>query len=401
VTVVRPLREDDLDVWLRLRHASFGAPREPRDPEVRKVLTSRLPYSRGVEVDGRLAACCTWHPFRAWIGGVRVRVGALASVVTAPEARRRGLARTLILTGLEELRDEGVGWSLEQPFDPRFYARLGFRAFPAGVVLEMPLERLPGDARDVDYVPTTLADRELRRDHAAFASAHSFAFDRDQPFGPPDPEGEELPLRWRDLREAPAAGATETTAYRAEGGYALIATRGFGAEGRLHVVDVAWRDAAARRRVLAMLTAWRGQVGGVRIDLPVHDRLALAEAPRYAARREILQGRIIDLAAALTPLRAPDGGDAAPLTLRVHDDVLAWNDGVWHVAPGLEGTEVEPTTRTPEVEIRAGGLAAILAGVPPAAVRAAGDVEGPLGPLHRLAATTADHPTFHGTADFF
>ena len=401
MTVVRPLREDDLDVWLRLRHASFGAPREPRDPQVLAVMRSRLPYSRGAEIDGRLAACCTWHPFRAWVGGVRVRVGALASVVTAPEARRRGLARAVILAGLEELRTEGVGWALEQPFDPRFYAHLGFRAFPAGVVLEMPLERLPGDARAVDFAPTTLADREVRSDHAAFASAHSFAFDRDHPFGPPDPEGEDLPLRWRDLREAPAADTTDTTAYRAEGGYALVATRGFGAEGRLHVVDVGWRDAAARRRVLAMLTAWRGQLGSVRIDLPVQDRLALAEAPRHAARREVLQGRIVDLPAALAPLRAPDGGDATPLTLRVHDEVLPWNDGVWHVAPGPEGTEVASSTRTPEVEIRAGGLAAMLAGVPPAAVREAGDVDGPLAPLRRLAATTADHPTFLGSADFF
>lgn len=399
--IVRPLRDDDLDAWLRIRYASFGTPRDPGDPEVRDVLASRLPHSRGAELDGRLVACCTWHPFRAWVGGVRVQVGALASVVTAPEARRRGLARALILNGLEELRGEGVGWALEQPFDPRFYARLGFRAFPAGVVLDMPLERLPGDARGVDYAPTSLADPELRRDHAAFAAAHGFAFDRDHPFGPPDARGEELPLRWRDLREAPEAGATDTTAYRTDGGYALIATRGFGPDGRLYVVDVGWRDAAARGRVLAMLSAWRGQLGHVRIDLPVHDRLALAEAPRYAARREILQGRIVDLAAALAPLRAPDGADLAPVTLRVRDEVLPWNDGVWRVAPGPEGSEVTASTRAPDVEIRAGGLAAVLAGVPPAAVREAGDVDGPLAPLWRLAATTADHPTFLGSADAF
>jgi predicted acetyltransferase len=398
---VRPLRPDDLDAWLRIRHASFGTPRDPSDPEVRAVLTSRLPDSRGVEVDGRLAACCTWHPFRAWVGGVRVRVGALASVVTAPEARRQGHARRLILAGLEELRGEGVGWALEQPFDPRFYARLGFRAFPAGVVLDMPLERLPGDARDVDVAPTSLADPELRRDHAAFAAGHSFAFDREQPFGPPDPRGEGLPLRWRDLREAPEPGATETSAYRTEGGYAVVATRGFGPEGRLRVVDVGWRDAAARARVLAMLTAWRGQLGRLRIDLPNVDRLALAEAPVHAAGREVLQGRIVDLPSAIEPLRAPRGDDPAPVTLRVRDEVLPWNDGTWRVAPGPEGCEVTRAAGPADVEVRAEGVAALLAGVPAAALRAAGDVEGPLAPLRRLAALTADHPPFLGSADAF
>jgi predicted acetyltransferase len=398
---VRPLREDDLDAWLRIRFASFGMPRELTDPALRSLARSRLSSSRGVEVDGRLAACCTWHPFMAWVGGVRVRVGALASVVTAPEARRRGHARRLILAGLDELRGQGVGWALEQPFDPRFYARLGFRAFPAGVVLEMPLERLPGDARDVAFAPTSLADPELRRDHAAFAAGHSFAFDRDEPFGPPDERGEELPVRWRGLRRAPEPGATEASAYRTEGGYAVIATRGFGPEGRLRVVDVGWRDAAARERVVAMLTAWRGQLGRVRIDLPASDRLALAEAPVHAAPREVLQGRIVDLPSALSPLRAPAWSDAAPVVVRVRDEVLPWNDGTWRVTPTPEGCEVAKAPGAAEVQVRAEGLAALLAGVPAAALRAAGDVDGPLGPLHRLAALTADHPTYLGSADAF
>ena len=48
---VRPLREDDVDAWIRVRRASFGTPRDPNDAEARRILTSRLPFSRGYEQD--------------------------------------------------------------------------------------------------------------------------------------------------------------------------------------------------------------------------------------------------------------------------------------------------------------------------------------------------------------
>ena len=399
MTPVRPLRDDDVDAWIRLRRASFGQPRDLGDAEARAILASRVPFSRGVDDDGELVAACTWFPFPAWIGGVRVTTGALAAVVSAPASRRRGHVRELVLDGLRELHEAGVGWSLEYPFDPRFYARLGYRAFPNGVVLGMPIERLPGDAREASFAPVPDLDPKLRTIRARFAAAHGFALDRDDP---PPASGEATTLRWRRIFEPPSNEATPATAYRTDGGYAIVATEGFGPSGVLHVVDAAWTDADARRRVLAMLTAWRGQVGTVRLDLPAHDPLALAEAPEHARERPVLQGRIVDVVAALTPLRParPPGRDA--VSFELHDPQLPWNDGTWRAELREDGCVVE-RLEGGEVDMRLGvdALAAALAGVPPAALHAAGDVEGDLVALHALAATTADHPPFQGRADHF
>lgn len=391
---VRPLVEADLDDWIRIRRASFGTPRDPDDPDARRIMTSRLAVSRGIERDGRLAACCTWYPYPAWIGGVRVGTAALAAVVSAPASRRRGHVRELILDGLREQREAGVGWALEHPFDPRFYARMGFRTLPAGVLLDMPIERLPGDARDVAFGPTEPTDPALRDVRRAFAASHGFALDRDDP--PAD--GDELPQRWRRLFDPPEDAATPATAYRSDDGYAIVATEGFGTSGTLHVVDAAWTGAKGRREVLAMLTAWRGQAARVRVDLPITDRVALREAQSHTRPRPVLQGRIVDLSSALGPLRSPFERE---LDLHVIDETCPWNDGRWRIATGPDGTRTSPSPASPATTVTAEGLVALLAGVPPAALRSAGDAEGDLASLHDLARLSADHPTFLGTADHF
>lgn len=398
---VRPLREGDVDAWIRVRRASFGTPRDPNDEGAQRILTSRLPFSRGYEQDGRLVACCTWYPYPAWIGGVRVPTGALAAVVSAPEARRRGHVRELVGDGLRELHERAVGWSLEHPFDPRFYGRLGFRTVPAGAYLELPIDRLPGRAREVDFAPTEPADPELRRIRADFAAAHGFALDRDDRSAEPAADEDALPLRWRDLYDAPDDRVTPATAYRCEGGYALLATEGFGRDGVLHVVDAAWTDPSGRARVLAMLGAWRGQAGRVRLDLPETDPLALDEADAFGRPRTVLQARIVDVAAALAPLGSSRAAARGHAVLRIVDPQCDWNDGVWSVELDETGSRARRSDATPEATLTIGGLAAVLGGVPPAAVHAVGDAEGELAPLQALATLTDEQPPFLGRADHF
>jgi predicted acetyltransferase len=396
---VRPLRDDEIAAWLRLRNAAFGSSADPADPEVARSVAWRVPFIRVAEVDGAIAAAATWYPYPAWIGGAHLPTGALASVASAPEARRRGHVRALVAAGLRELRHAGVGWSGEHPFDPRFYDAFGYRRVPSSVVLELPVGRLPGRAREVAFGPVDPTDPALRETRRAFASRRSFTLDRDAPAGL-GTGADELPLRWRDLFDAPEANASPATAYRCEGGYAIVATEGFGADGILHVVDAAWTDAAARARVLALLTAWNGQVGRVRLELPADDPLARRDGDERSRPRTPLQMRIVDLAAALEPLRAP--ADAAgSLVLEVRDRLAPWNDGRWRIEAGPAGCRVAPTRELPDATLDVGALTALLAGTPPAALLLAGEAEGDSGALRTLHALTIDHPPFLGLADYF
>ncbi len=399
MTTVRPLRHDDLDDWSRLRRASFGQPSDLGDAEARTILTSRLPFSRGVDQGGELVAACTWFPYPAWIGGAHLPTGALASVASAPAARRRGHVRALVAAGLRELHETGVGWSGEHPFDPRFYDAFGYHRVPSSVVLELPVGRLPGRARDVAFGPVEPTDPALRENRRAFASHRSFTLDRDASVGPAVSD-DELPQRWRDLFDAPNDEASPATAYRCEGGYAIVATEGFGAHGILHVVDAAWTDAAARARVLALLTAWDGQVGRVRLELPVDDPLARRDGDERSRPRTPLQVRVVDVATALAPLRSPAGAGGT-LVLELHDALAPWNDGRWRIETGPAGCHVAPTRELPDATLDVGALTALLAGTPPAALLMAGEAEGDSQALRTLHALTIDHPPFLGLADYF
>ncbi|MEX2501618.1 MAG: GNAT family N-acetyltransferase [Trueperaceae bacterium] len=394
----RPLRPDDVDAWMRIRQASYGQPRDLHDPAARRTLEARVGISRGVDDDGDLAAVATWYPYRFWIGGTEVPVGALAGVATAPWVRRRGHVRTLVREGLQELHEAGTGWALEHPFDPAFYGAMGFRTVPAGVTVRLPLSDWPGRRALPEFGPVPLDDPELRRDRASFASRHNFALQRDgiATDGPdrPDP-------RWLRLSEPPSDDATPPVAYRANDGYAVIATEGYGPDGTVHVLDAAWRDARARERVLALPNAWRGQVGWIRIDLPSHDPVALDLAGRYAHPRTLLQARIADLPGALRPLRAPSNRLARSGVMDVHDPFAPWIHGRWEVALTTDGCEVRPTDRSEDLTVTASALAAALAGVPVAPLLHAGEAEGDADLLRALASTTADQPEFLGTIDFF
>ena len=394
----RALTAGDVDAWLRIRQASYGHPGDLSDPAWRRTLEARASLSRGVDDDGELAAVASWYPYRFFIGGSEVPVGALAGVATAPWVRRRGHVRTLVREGLEELHDADTGWALEHPFDPAFYGAMGFRTVPAGVTLRLPLSDWPGRMALPEFGPVPLDDPDLRRDRAQFAARHNFALQRDgiADDGPdrPDP-------RWRALTDPPSDDATPPVAYRTEGGYVVIATEGYGSDGTVIVLDAAWRDARARERVLAMPNAWRGQVGWIRIDLPAHDPFALDLVGRYAQPRTLLQARIADLPAALRPLRTPSARMARSGVMEVHDPFAPWVHGRWAVTLDADGCTVETTDRSEDLTVTASALAAALAGVPVAPLLHAGEAEGDADLLRALAQTTADQPPFLGTIDHF
>jgi predicted acetyltransferase len=393
---VRPLTPDDIPALIRIRQASFGTPRDPVPPDVLAIFRRRLPHLRGIEVGGRLVAACTWYPKATWIGGVHVRMSGLASVVSAPESRRRGHVRTLIAAGLRELHETGVGWVGEHPFDPAFYDRLGFRVVPSSVPLRLPFARLPGAARDVAFAPTTITDPDVHAIHRAFASSRSFALDRNDPPGfEVDAAG--IDTRWSNLLDPPNARSTPGTVYRSQDAYAIVAVEDDDHEGILDVIDVAWRTPTGRAEALALLHAWDAQAGLVRLELPYDDPLARRDASEWSRPRTPLQLRINDVPAALTPLRGAD----ADVTLAIRDDLAPWNAGSWRLESHASGCRVTPTHRPSNATLDVGALTALLAGTPPAALLASGEAEGSLAALRAVHALTLDHPPYLGLADYY
>jgi predicted acetyltransferase len=393
--VVRRLGADDFGAYLRLRDGSFGY---PAGDEVRDELAGRLPSTWGAFRGGELAASLADPRFEVFVAGERVPMAGIAAVQTAPEHRRAGLARRLMRHALEIARDDGIGWSLLYPFDPRFYTRYGWQGLATGVTLELPPERLGGGGEVAAKRVTSDLRGALHDVYARCASQWTFANART--IGPWDV--------WDDLLEAPGKLGL---AYALEDAYVVLRQRHEDDPHgpTLRVTDHGHATAAGRSALVALLASFAGQSSKIVIDVPAVDPLAWDWSGWYPRRgRKTLMARVADVHGAVSRLRArrpAESGDAPvdlpPFTVGVHDPFAPWNEGPWRVTPGPDGCGVERAGRSDAtVDVR--GLALLLSGAAtPLAARMAGLAEGDEAALSTLAALSGGRSPYQAEADGF
>jgi predicted acetyltransferase len=126
----RPACEDDLERLLDLHTGAFPDPRG-RLARTRNFQKNALGAFSDLHVlveDDTVLAHAFLFPLEAWFGGVRVRVGGVATVGVAPEARGRGLGSALVEHLHELSLARGDVLTVLYPFRQAFYARLGYAA---------------------------------------------------------------------------------------------------------------------------------------------------------------------------------------------------------------------------------------------------------------------------------
>jgi predicted acetyltransferase len=124
----RPAREDDLDRLVEIHLAAYP---DARGADARRRNFTANPFGSFddlfvAEVDGEVVGHAFLFPMEGWFGGRRVKIGGIASVAVAPEARGRGIARALV-RGLHEVSDvRGDAITMLYAFRQGFYASLGY-----------------------------------------------------------------------------------------------------------------------------------------------------------------------------------------------------------------------------------------------------------------------------------
>jgi predicted acetyltransferase len=112
-----------------------------------------------LEERGVLVAHGFLFALEAWFGGERVRMGGVATVGVAPEARGRGVGSRLV-AHLHEVADaRGDAVTVLHPFRQGFYARLGYAAASPYVRLRLDPRAIPWRA-ELRVRPASGADRD-------------------------------------------------------------------------------------------------------------------------------------------------------------------------------------------------------------------------------------------------
>ena len=346
---------------------------------------ARLSHTRGYFVGDDLASAVTVYPFTMNVAGRSLAMGGLASVMSAPEYRRRGFVRTLILDSFERLRSAGVAWSLEYPFDPAYYARFGYVSVPNGLRLELPVSALYGGAPpDAERLRAHEVER-LKPIHKAFAEGYNFSLTR----------ADEARDAWSLLIKKPWEDR-EATVYLLEDAYTVLDFR-YGEPNRLTVKDYAYRTPAGRERLLRFWGSFQGQAEVVALHVPGDEPL-LFDYARYIKHPDtVLQARIVDVKLALEAL---PGGDNASFTLSVTDDI--YDRQSYTVVTEDGRVSVTAFSGEPDLTLDAKTLALLLSGgLSAEAAFRYGRLEGDLSAAQALSSLAGKRLPFMAQADYF
>ena len=391
----RPLTLNDMDQLLDVRSVSYH-PISDRE-EAATHLEWRLPHSLGVFRGGRLRSVTFMYPLATYIGGTKTLMGGLSGVATAPEARRSGLVAKSLKRWYTDLHERGIGWSSEHPFEPTFYARLGYQTVPNGHSVQMAFEKLTAstglEAADVGAQPVGPEATHAMRDiYGTYAKRFSFMLARD----------DDVKDHWGHTFKRPWEPQAHF-GYLMEDAYTVVMTEDLpheAGEALLRVRDFAYSSPAGRTRLFSFLASFKGQTERVRLHLPPGDQVALDRAAYETIESPELQVRITDVKAAMEGLAWPV---PVCLNLRVSDHDCEWNDGTFSVDLSAEGSTVRRSDgSSPDAGLDAKALVALVTGAATAETLVAdGRAEGDVARLRPLASALAGHPVFKPHNDHF
>lgn len=385
---LRPLKETDLPQLFAIRQLAFLDRSDFSDPEVRERHLSRLAHSYGHFSGQTLTSAAVMHPFEMYLAGVRVRMGGLAGVLSAPEHRRRGFVAKLLFGVLQALRAAGTGWCLEYPFDPRFYARYGFASVPTGAEVSVPAERLyrsraPDGARRVDGASS------LKPLYEHWAAGHNFTLVRSD--------------RVRNAQARPdwerIAGGEARFSYLLEDAYCVLELTANPEGQTLNVHDYAYTTPAGYDALWRFIGSFHGQVQRIELQLSADDPLLFDLQRYHTAQLPLLQARVVDVELALSALASPS---TAAFALRLEDDFCEWNHGSFGLELSPSGTQVRRTDAAPDLTLDVRTLALLLSGALNAdAAKRTGLVKGSLEATRTLAALAGGRQPFMPRSDYF
>ena len=377
----RRAKESDLERLVEIHLAAYP---DPRNVEARQRNFTHNPFGGlehlvVVEDAGAIVGHAFLFQFQASFGGVAVKVGGIASVGIAPEARGRGIATALMshLHGLSDRRGDAL--TMLYAFRQGFYGRLGYATTSSRKRLAIDTRSVPGAWRALARGRVRGVrpgdDKTIRRLHARAAERASGWITRPKRFW------EMLLARERrmtlvcEARPGVGQGNAKATGYVA---FTLVQEQ-FHAETLVEVDELVAEDDETRRALLGALAGMRDQAAEIILEVAETDPLERAlvdpDGRRFGTDAvehglgEIVGGpmvRIEDVSRAIAA-RGYGGNGAFDVVVRSPDDDepdgiavgVRVRDGRAEVGPPRGSVDArEPRA----LETTRAGLAAILYG---------------------------------------
>lgn len=355
--MVRELTSDELaDAWLLGRHA-FGGPRSAPPPRALEPAAgvTRLGAFDGA---GRLIGKANDLHHDQWWGGVPLHVADVGGVVVAPEARGRGVARSLLRRLLEGGRERGAALSALYPTVSAVYRSAGWAPVGALRSFDLPSSLLPRHVPTgaLSVRPGAPADMPaLGRLYTEIARARNGMLTRS---GPP------FAAARGDLPDGIDGLTVVEDGDRMVGCATWSRLSGFGPDAVLEIDDLFAITRAAARELVGVLASWRTVTPTIRLRaIPsgvVAAELPLEVAKDHKAPRWML--RPVDVTQAVTARSWPSTVKVG-VRFELRDDLAPWNAGIWALEIADGRASLERSAGPASMVLEIDGFAMLYAGV--------------------------------------
>ncbi|MEM6429836.1 MAG: GNAT family N-acetyltransferase [Deinococcota bacterium] len=406
--MIRRLTEQDVAAYLELRRrAVWAVPDELTNPSKADAKARRLAATWGYFEDDNLASTATFRPLTMWLAGQVVPMAGLASVGTGPEYRRKGYVKKLLEHGLTNLHahnqteavkndpSSGIGWCLEYPFDAQYYARYGWQSLPNGLRIQVPPEQLK-PVQNVQPQATSINLKHVasKRDvfpqlaeiHKGFAQGYNFALCRQ----------DDDYINWDIVTDA---DDIDFGYLFAEGAYVFAYGERKNGTQTLYVEDCGYRDQAGRLALFTFLANLQGDVDVIDIHLTPDDPLLFDLHKFIKGKQVFFQARVVDVPVMFQNL--PTAERLGHVTVKIHDKLCPWNEGVFNLVMNTEGNAATRTSKQADVSVDVRALPLLLTGIStPEQLTHYGLAEGDVAQLAPLAGV-AGGVSFMARADYF
>lgn len=304
--------------------------------------------------DGTLMAHMINNQYMSWLDGTLIRNGGIGAVSTLPEYRRTGAVREIFKALLPYAYADGEVISTLYPFSHAFYRKFGYETVCWKNVYEFSpsvLERnYAFDGKAALWKPGDPAE-EWTELYNAFASKYNLAIRRDARMTEEHLKGEYYKDRkfcymlrengrpvasliFQDIRHDPQA--------------------------ILDVQDLAWDGPEGFRAILGFLARFSADYGMVRLFLPRDiELLSLVRSPlQYDIHKSTEQSYMIRVINAVKLLEAMKKPENSRFVIRVTDEIIPGNNGVWEVT----AQAVTPTGEAPDLDVTEKALGQLASG---------------------------------------
>lgn len=360
---IRRGKPEDIEDVIELNRYSYAIPSD-EDERMERCLKEIDVASEFfiVERNGKNRAHARMIPLEQNVRSTWKKMTGVSMVASAPETRRLGYVREIMLQSLRELKDEGYGVSMLYPFKDSFYASMGYVKMPPWYTLTFNPKNIAYSKAPADYqierVDAKEGWEECEEIHDHVVSQTHGAARRSKK------RWDEHKIWYRDnlaIAYGPDSNPEGYIAYKIKG-YGQF---GDGTEvGTMNVHEMLWKSPNALKTLLRFISLHQDQV--IEVKMPItsisqsyYHWINDINVPEVKARF-ITMARIIDVQEALTGIPV-DNHES--LAIGVIDNHFDWNTQTFDVKSREGKLLVEPEGETePDIRMSIGSLTALLYG---------------------------------------